>query len=102
MSLLLLLRQNAKHIIRSRLLIFLFLLSFMMQYLGVKFIHAIMVHYQDMVLIFGPRQTLFTALVFQVFTGAFLAAVYGILMVPYAHQGARSQMTFTLPISKWM
>lgn len=96
-----LLSQNLKHILRTRLLFFLFIFSFVIQYFGVRILHSATIQFQGVISTIDAKDSLFLALVFQIFTGAFLSAVYGIWMVPYAHQGLRSQLTFTLPVSKW-
>lgn len=49
----------------------------------------------------GPREGIFLSLYFQLFAGIFLAAVYGIWMIPYLHTGPRVSLTFTLPVSRW-
>lgn len=96
-----LLKQNLRHIVRTRLLVFLLLFSFLIQYVGVKILRSMTINFQGIISTIDSKDALFIGLVFQLFTGAFLAAVYGIWMVPHAHQGQRSQLTFTLPVSKW-
>lgn len=97
-----LLLQNLRHIVRTRLLVFLLLFSFLIQYAGVKLLRSVTVNFQGIISTIDAKDALFIGLLFQLFTGAFLAAVYGIWMVPHAHQGQRSHLTFTLPVSKWM
>ena len=77
------------------------LFSFLVQFFGVRVLHSVTVYFQGVVKTFGVNDVLLVAVLFQLFTGVFLAAVYGIWMVPYAHQGQRSLLTFTLPVSKW-
>lgn len=96
-----LLLQNLRHIVRTRLLVAMFFFSFLIQFLGVKALHSATIYFQGVVTTIGVKEALLIALLFQLFTGAFLAAVYGIWMIPYAHQGLRSLLTFTLPVSKW-
>lgn len=97
-----LLLQNFRHILRTRLLVFLLLFSFLIQFIGVRLLHSVTLQFQGIISKIDSNDALFLALIFQIFTGAFLSAVYGIWMVPYAHQGLRSHLTFTLPVSKWM
>ncbi len=96
-----LLKQNLRHIIRTRLLIMLLTFSFLVQFFGLKMLRFMTIQFQGVVSSFEGKDALFVALFFQLFTGAFIAAAYGIWMVPYAHQGLRSSLTFTLPVSKW-
>jgi hypothetical protein len=96
-----LLKQNIRHIIRTRLLIVLLSFSFLVQFFGLKTLHFMTLQFQGIVSRIEGDNALFAALFFQLFTGAFIAAAYGIWMVPYAHQGMRSSLTFTLPVSKW-
>jgi hypothetical protein len=96
-----LLLQNLRHVIRTRLLFFLFLFSFLIQYVGVKLVHSATVYFNGVISTIDQKDALFVALVFQLFMGTFLAAVYGIWMVPYLHQGPRSSLTFSLPVAKW-
>lgn len=96
-----LLRLNLTHIIRTRLLFFVFIFSFFIQFIGIQVLHSASINLQGVLTRIGYKEAIFLALFFELFTGAFLAAVYGIWMMPYAHQGPRSALTFTLPVSKW-
>lgn len=96
-----LLKQNLRHIVRTRLLVVLLAFSFLVQYLGLRALHFMTVQFQGVVSTIEGDNAMFVALFFQLFTGAFIAAAYGIWMVPYAHQGLRSSLTFTLPVAKW-
>ena len=95
-----LLKQNLLHILRTRLLFVLFTFSFLVQYVSLKMVHFMTFKFQGIVTIIGAKDAIFAALFFQLFAGAFIAAAYGIWMVPYAHQGPRSPLTFTLPVAK--
>lgn len=97
-----LLGQNLRHIVRTKLLLVLLIFSFLVQYAGVRFVQSVTIKVQGLITGFDSKDSLFVALLFQLFTGAFLSAVYGIWLVPYAHQGQRSHLTFTLPVSKWL
>ncbi len=94
--------QNFRHVLRTRLLLFLLIFSFLIQYVGVKALHSVTINYQGIISKFDDKDSLFVALLFQIFTGGFLSAAYGIWIIPYAHQGLRSPLTFSLPISKWL
>lgn len=96
-----LIRQNLLHIVRTRLLFLVLLFSFFIQFLGIQILHSAAIHFQGVLTRIGPKEAIFLALFFELFTGAFLSAVFGIWMMPYAHQGPRSALTFTLPVSKW-
>jgi len=94
--------QNFRHVLRTRLLFFLFLFSFLIQFVGVKALHSVTLNFQGIISKLDNKDSLFIALLFQIFTGGYLAAAYGIWMIPYAHQGLRGPLTFSLPISKWL
>lgn len=97
-----LLIQNLRHIVRTRLLVVLLCFSFLIQFVGLRALHFVTFRFQGITTLVEGANAVFPALIFQLFAGAFIAAAYGIWMVPYAHQGARTPLTFTLPISKWM
>lgn len=94
--------QNFRHVLRTRLLISFFLFSFFIQYIGVKALTSMTIQFQGIISKFDNKDSLFVALLFQIFTGGFLSAAYGIWIIPYAHQGLRSPLTFSLPVSKWL
>jgi|GEM_PF-1390156 len=103
-----LLKQNFRHVLRTRVLLFALALSFFVQWAGLQSLKNFTLHLEgDLGSFFlgrsnfGEREGIFLALFLHLFTGTFLSAVYGIWVVPYLHQGDRSQLTFTLPISKW-
>jgi hypothetical protein len=96
-----LLKQNLRHIVRTKLLLVLLLFSFFIQYVGLKALHYATFHFQGVMTTVQGDFALFIALFFSLFTGAYISAAYGIWMVPYLHQGGRSSLTFTLPVSRW-
>jgi hypothetical protein len=51
--------------------------------------------------ILADHHHLFVSVFVQLFCGTLLAAIFGIWMVPYLHQGARSRLIATLPVRKW-
>lgn len=97
-----LLLLNIKHVVRSRLLILHLLFSFILQFICLRLLRSVSVNIDGLISEVGPKQALFMGLFLQLFNGAFLTAVYGIWLVPYLHQGHRGQLTFTLPVSKWV
>lgn len=96
-----LLKSTVLHIFRSRLLMFVLAFSIFVQVVGLKFLGSMTISFQGETALIGARQAFFAALFFQLFVGFFISAVYGIWMVPYAHQGSRSTLTYVLPVSKW-
>ena len=99
-----LLLQNTKHILRTRLLFFLMGFAIVIQFFGLRLINNVTLNFDGHIMmgsLIDKRDVIFVSLFLQLFTGSFLAAVYGIWMVPYLHKGQRSPLTFTLPISKW-
>jgi hypothetical protein len=96
-----LLQQSLTHIIRTRLLFLVLVFSFFIQFLGIEILHSATLYFQGVMSRVGYKEAIFLALFFELFTGTFLAAIFGIWMIPYAHQGPRSALTFTLPVSKW-
>lgn len=97
-----LLRESLRYVVRSRLLYLVLAFSFGLHFLGLKTLKAVTVNVQGMVSSVGPREGIFVSLFFSLFMGTFVSVVYGIWMVPYQHQGPRSQLTFVLPLSKWL
>ena len=93
--------QNMRYIWRTKFLAILFFFTFIIHYVGVKLVHSMTIYLNGVISNFDSKDTLFLSLLFQLFTGTFLCAVYGIWMVPYAHEGNRTPLTFTLPVSKW-
>jgi len=101
MSLWALLKQNTRHIIRTRLLMLLFVFSFLVPFLSLWMVQKVTFQFQGIVSTVDATNAIWIALFVELFSGAFLAAAYGIWMVPYLHQGNRGQLTHVLPISKW-
>jgi hypothetical protein len=93
---------NLKHVVRSRLLILHLVFSFILQFICLRMLRSVSINIDGLISEVGPKQALFLGLFLQLFNGAFLTAVYGIFLVPYLHQGHRGQLTFTLPVSKWV
>jgi len=99
-----LLVQTFRHIFRTRLVFLLIALTFLVHWFGLHILSSMKVQLPGQMSL-GPllKQSdyLFISLFLQLFTGTFLAAVFGIWTVPYLHQGQRAQLTFTLPLAKW-
>lgn len=93
--------QNLLHIFRSRLLFLFLLFSAFLHFSGLKIMHKLTMTIEGVIQVIGPREGIFLSLYFQLFAGIFLAAVYGIWMIPYLHTGQRASLTFTLPVSRW-
>lgn len=93
--------QNILHIFRTRLVFLFLLFSAFLHFSGLKIIHKLTMTIEGVLQVIGPREGIFLSLYFQLFAGIFLAAVYGIWMIPYLHTGPRVALTFTLPVSKW-
>ncbi len=96
-----LLWQNALHAVRSRLLLIVIVFSFALHYLSLKVVNGIKFINQGSVATLGVREALFGAIYIHLFIGIFVAAIYGIWMVPYLHSGRRGLLTCTLPVSRW-
>jgi hypothetical protein len=100
-----LLSQNFRHIFRTRVLFFLLGFSVMIQFFGLRLLNNVTVNIDGHIVmgsLIDKRDVIFVSLFLQLFTGSFLAAVYGIWLVPYLHRGARGPLTFTLPVPRWM
>jgi len=102
MKLRILLRESARYIFRSKLLFLLMLFSFFLHYVGLNLVQQMTISVKGLVSTVGPREGMFVSIFLSLFVGFFLSAIYGIWMVPYFHQGERSQLTFVLPVSKWL
>lgn len=102
MKFIFLLKESARYVLRSSLFLWLLIFSFLLHYFGLELVRHMTVHVQGIVSVIGPRQAVFVSLFLSLFMGVFLAAVYGIWMVPYLHEGPRAQLTFVLPVSKWV
>lgn len=76
------------------------LFSFLVHYSGMKFINNLNLSINGAVSFLGPKESLYTALVLQIFTALSISSVYGIWIAPYAHRGDRSVLTHMLPVSK--
>ena len=97
-----LLWQNSLHAIRSRLLLIVIIFSLALHYLSLKIVNGVKFINQGSVAVLGVKEALFGAIYIHLFVGIFVAAIYGIWMVPYLHSGRRGLLTCTLPVSKWM
>lgn len=93
--------QNFLHIFRSRLLFLFLIFSGFLHFSGLKIMHKLTLSIEGVMQVIGPREGIFLSLYFQLFAGFFLAAVYGIWMIPYLHTGSRVSLTFTLPVKRW-
>ena len=96
-----LLKESARYIARSRLLFLLMIFSLFLHYVGLSVVQQMTVSVQGLMSSLGPREGMFVSLFLSLFVGVFLSVIYGIWMVPYFHQGDRSQLTYVLPVSKW-
>lgn len=102
MKLGILLKESARYIFRSKLLFLLMVFSFFLHYVGLSITQHMTVSVRGLISELGPREGMFVSVFLSLLVGVFLSAIYGIWMVPYFHQGDRSQLTFVLPISKWL
>ena len=93
---------NLKQALRSRLVLTLLIFTFIIQYGGMRIASTASLYNQGSVIKFDHRDMLFVSLVFQLFNGMFLAALYGIWVVPQGHQGQRNYLTFVIPVPRWM
>ena len=96
-----LLWQNALHAVRSRLLLIVIVFSGALHYMSLKVVNGIKFVNQGSVAVLGVREALFGAIYIHLFIGIFVAAIYGIWMVPYLHSGRRGMLTCTLPVARW-
>lgn len=92
---------NTLHLLRARLLVILLVFAFVVQWLGLHFVGLLNTKLQGVFASVMGNETLFVSLFYQLFTGGFVAAVYGIWMVPYLHHGSRNALTFVLPLPRW-
>ena len=92
--------ENCRYVLRSRMVLFVLVFSSIIHYSGMKFLNHVTLSIQGAVSILGPKEAVYTALIFQIFTSLCIAAVYGIWMAPYAYRGERGVLTHVLPISK--
>lgn len=101
MRLLVYLGATLRHAIRSRLLFVLFIFSGAIDYVFLKVLRATTLQIQGEVSGLSSLDLVFSALLVQLFSGSLLAVVYGLWMIPYAHRGSRSGLTYVLPISRF-
>lgn len=101
MTFLILWKESLRYIFRSRLPLLLLIFSFFLHYVGISAFKESSWYSDGIISVMGPREGMFVSIYLTLFMGVFLAAIYGIWMVPYFHQGERSLMTFVLPVSKW-
>jgi hypothetical protein len=87
---------------RSRLLLLWLLFSFFSLYGFAGILQSAKVQYQEVQMILGLREVVVALVVTNFYTGLVLAAVFGIWTVPYLHEESRAQLTFSLPLSKWV
>jgi len=99
-----LLKQDFRHVVRTRLLFFILALTVIVQFSGLNIMKRVKIWAPGQ-LSFGAvldeSTILFFSLFLQLFSGSFLAAVYGIWSAPYLHKGSRAPLTFTMPIARW-
>ena len=96
------LKQNFRHLMRSRFLILFYLLSILVQFVVLKVVKSATMSVNGSAINIGISGAVTSMLVVQAFIGSYLAALYGIWMAPYIHQGTRSQLVFVLPVSRWL
>lgn len=89
-----------RFLFRARLLYLALGFSILLHVGGLKALKNLTFNYQGVVGGVGPREGMFISLFLTLFMGVFLSAVYGIWMVPQAHRGPRSLLTFVLPVNK--
>ncbi len=96
-----LISQNFLHALRSRLLLIVITFSLALHYLSLKLVNGLKFINQGTASVLGVKEALFGAVYIHLFIGIFVAAIYGIWMVPYLHTGRRALLTCTMPVSKW-
>lgn len=96
-----LLRETIRYVIRARLPLLLLVFSVLLHYTGLSIVRQTTVATQGFISTVGPREGMFVSIYLSLFMGVFLAAIYGIWMLPFFHQGERSLLTFVIPVSKW-
>jgi len=87
--------------LRVRLVVAVVAIAFLLEWMGLRLLREMTFSFQGIVYPIGSSRTMFVALFLQLFAGSFIAAVYGIWLVPYLHQGARGQISFCYPVSRW-
>jgi len=96
-------RLHLQHILRTKLLLFVLVVSFLVQLAGLKMVSFLQVQFDGQAVAMnevGPR--VYVLMMLQLFNGSLLSYVYGIWVVPYLHHGERATLTFTLPFSRWV
>jgi hypothetical protein len=94
-----------RHLIRGRLLFLVLLSAFMVHWGGLTLVDKFSIHLEWVELVLGisfkNAPLLFSSLYLQLFMGMFLAASYGIWIVPYLHRGSQGELTACLPVARW-
>ncbi len=96
------LRFHLLQVWRSRLLVLWLFFSFFAQYGTAKILFAAKIQYQQVQVVMGLPEVVTALVIANFFSGMILASVFGIWTVPYLHEDSRSQLTFSLPVSKWV
>jgi hypothetical protein len=92
--------ENCRYVFRSRMVFLILIFSSMVHYAGLKSLTHLTLSIQGQISVLGNKETLYLALILQLFTGLSIACVYGIWMAPYAHRGERGVLTHVLPVEK--
>lgn len=90
------------HVVRSKLLVTLGLASFFLPYGWFELAQSINIQLQGKTLNLDGEQVLLGGLFLTLFISGFLAASYGMWIMPNLHSGRRGQIIYVLPIRKWI
>lgn len=90
------------HVLRARILYLILALGVALQWGGLKIASAVNVQVNTKLVQMEASYFTFFSLISQLFVGSFVAIVFGLWFLPYLHQGARAQLTYVMPVRKWM
>jgi len=90
------------HTVRSKLLMTLGVASFFLPYGWFELAKTVNIRFQGKVVNFDGEQVLLGGLFLTLFISGFLAASYGMWIMPALHSGRRGQIIYVLPIRKWL
>ncbi len=90
------------HTMRSRLLVTLGIAAFFLPWGWFELAQTVNIKLQGKVLNLDGEQVLLGGLFITLFISGFLAAAYGMWIMPNLHSGRRGQIVFVLPIRKWL
>lgn len=90
------------HAIRSKLLVTLGLASFFLPWGWFELAKSVNIQFQGKTVNLDGEQVLLGGLFLTLFISGFLAASYGMWIMPNLHSGRRGQIVYVLPIRKWL